>query len=398
MQDYKHLPNIAIRSSRLLLLSSMLPILASCAEDFDMDTHVNADGTCSRQISFRADSATFVGGGYLAGKGDNLTRGICSADLIADEIWTDNTWEKSWIDKTSHDHHPLPMTPKEFSRLHNEAIAQNQPLEDSVRVCLRRDFSSVEAMSAAMPFTIQGEPLEAQSNFQKKFRWFYTDYTFTETIRCIGNRYPISYSDYLTKEELICWFTDDASGYKGHSGQENLQMLERIEEKVDKWYSALFYYESLEAIAQHYEEVKDAPMPLEQFRQMQSSLTANAVSLGFNVGKLSTKEGDYKLFTNFLTRQLDSDAYEKALEQSPVLAEAMDRVGESLIEVLALNVHYHVTLIDKDQDFVLKGFELIARDYTVSITARQKNLWAYIVSLLICCIAGCSFLIRKKTK
>lgn len=398
MQDYRHLPNNAIRSSRLLLLSIMLPILASCAEDFDMDTHVNADGTCSRQISFRADSATFVGGGYLAGKGDNLTRGICSADLIADEIWTDNAWEKSWIDKTSHNHHPLPMTPEEFSRLHNEAIAQNQPLEDSVRVCLRRDFSSVEAMSAAMPFTIQGEPLEAQSNLQKKFRWFYTDYTFTETIRCIGNRYPISYSDYLTKEELICWFTDDASGYKGHSGQENLQMLERIEEKVDKWYSALFYYESLEAIAQHYEEVKDAPMPLEQFRQMQNSLTANAVSLGFNVGKLSTKEGDYKLFTNFLTRQLDSDAYEKALEQSPVLAEAMDRVGESLIEVLALNVHYHVTLIDKDQDFVLKGFELIARDYTVSITTRKKNLWAYIVSLLICCIAGCSFLIRKKTK
>lgn len=398
MQDYKHLPKNAIRSCRLLLLSTFIPILASCAEEFDMDTHVNADGTCSRQICFRADSATFVGSGYLAGERDNLARGICSADLIADEVWTDNAWEKSWTDKTSHNHHPLPMTPDEFSRLHNEAIAQNQPLEDSVRVCLRRDFSSVEAMSAAMPFTIQGEPLEAQSNLQKKFRWFYTDYTFTETIRCIGNRYPISYSDYLTKEELICWFTDDASGYKGHSGQENLQMLERIEEKVDKWYSALFYYESLEAIAQHYEEVKDAPMPLEQFRQMQNSLTANAVSLGFNVGKLSTKEGDYKLFTNFLTRQLDTDAYEKALEQSPVLAEAMDQVGESLIEILALNVHYHVTLIDKDQDFILKGFELIARDYTVSITTRQKNLWAYIVSLLICCIAGCSFLIRKKTK
>lgn len=398
MQDYKHLPNIASRSCRLLLLSATLSLLASCAEDFDMETRVNADGTCSRAISFRADSATFVGGGYLIGNEDGHARDVCSADLIAHEVWTDDAWEKSWTDKTSRAHHPLPMAPEEFSRLHNEAIAQNQPLEDSVRFCLKREFSSVEAMSAAIPFTILGEPLEAQSSLQKEFRWFYTDYTFTETIHCIGNRYPVSYSEYLSDEELLCWFTDDASGYKGHSGQENLQMLECIEEKVDKWYSALFYYESLEAIAQHYEEVKDAPMPLEQFRQMQNSLTANAVSLGFNVGKLSTKEGDYKLFTNFLTRQLDSDAYEKALEQSPVLAEAMDRVGESLIEVLALNVHYHVTLIDKDQDFVLKGLELIARDYTVSITARQKNLWAYIVSLLICCIAGCSFLIRKKTK
>ena len=362
-----------------------------------METHVNADGTCSRLISFKTDSVTLVSGTNLTEEGNRHERGVCTAALIADDVWTDDAWEKSWTDSERSGQHPVPMAPEEYQRLHDEAMAHHQQMDDAIRFCLRRDFCSVEAMSAAMPVTIMGMPLEAQASLQKKFRWFYTEYTFTETIRSIGDRYPVAYSNYLTDEEIQCWFTYNATSYEGRSGQENLQMLESIEEKAEQWYSALYYHMALDAIAHHYDEVKDAPLSLEHFCQLQDSLTSDAVSLGFNIGKLSTKAGDYKLLANFLTHQLHTDVYETALEQSPVLTEALDHVGESLLEVLVLNIQYHATLIDEAQDFEIKGLELIARDYTASITTRHENLWAYIVTLLICCIAAGSFFIKRKS-
>ena len=117
--------------------------LSSCNEEYNdakMHTTINSDGTCSREISFNV--SFFDDGTWAIPSGINLGT--------------------------------------DWTSVSNDDTARTY-------VC---NFDNVEQMSQAVPLNLNKKPLSAKATLEKRFRWFYTEYTFTEVFAGIGGNFP----------------------------------------------------------------------------------------------------------------------------------------------------------------------------------------------------------------
>ena len=153
--------------------------LSSCNEDYGdakMHTTINSDGTCSRSIDFKTESID------LKTEYEVIPSGI---DLGSD--WT------------------------------------SAPNDDTARVAYIRNFDNVEQMSQAMPLKLNKKPLSSKATFEKRFRWFYTEYTFTEVFATIGGNFPLPPTNYADAEEVNYWFTGQPNLINGMNGAEAME-------------------------------------------------------------------------------------------------------------------------------------------------------------------------------
>ena len=126
----------------LLLSTILLTALTACESGhIDMNTIIHADGTCRREICFKADSAA-------------LTKGSINPQSTVLDILNDNDWIYE--------------------------------VQDTLWVKAYRDFSSPDEMAEAMPLQVAGQQVKSKAKLEKQFRWFYTDYIYTETFESIG--------------------------------------------------------------------------------------------------------------------------------------------------------------------------------------------------------------------
>lgn len=271
---------------------------------------------------------------------------------------------------------------------------------DTVTTTFRHLFNNVEEMAEQMPLMLNGSTLKSHAQLQRRFRWFYTEYEFTETIAGLADSFPLPFADV---QLFSYWFTGEPNLMAGLTGAEASERLSEIETKVTQWLNANFCQIAFDYIASRYDSVSNPPLPRDRFVQLQDSLANYLMKDGADI-LLSNTE-----LTTLMRNFFHSDAYAPFFDdETPVGKELNDKLTQRLA-IFALAVPYTLQMPGTVTDagtgtltpdgiihYPFTGERLIPHDYVIHATSRKNNIWAWIVSALIILLALGLFF-RKNT-
>jgi hypothetical protein len=346
-----------------LLMAAAL--FSSCIEQSDVEMHttIHPDGTCTRIVSYSD---------------------VMSQEM-RDTLWTDSSQRRA---------QPVPECLEISGFTYSYTQVGNG---DTVTSVLTHDYNTVAEMSEDMPLQLNGVQLKATSSFTKQFRWFYTDYTFTEVFSSVGDVFSHPITDYLEDDVASFWFTGQPEMLQGLSGAELAEQLNPIESAVTNWLNDNIFQLNFDFIANHYDSVINPPISREQFIAQRGSFKDYVLKFG-DIMDVDHK----KVFKDFF----HSDAYGFFFDETPS-GKALVRENGKLWSVLDLSVPYTLTMPGKITDagigvcqndtvfYPLTGERLIPHDYTISATSRVNHVWAYIVTVLLVVLVSVCVLYKR---
>ncbi len=353
-------------SSRLLLLLSAAIFLSCQDQHVRLHTIINENGTCIRAVSY---------------------------SNVMTQAQRDSAWGQGNIGWS----HPLPecLNIKSFHDSHTDIGAG-----DTVTTTFRHMFDNVEEMAEQMPLMLGGNTLKSRAQLHRRFRWFYTEYDFTETIAGLADFFPLPFADV---QLLSYWFTGEPNLIAGLTGAEAAERLSEMETKVTHWLNDNFCHIIFHFIADHYDSITAPPVPRDRFVQLQDSLANYLMKEGADLWLSNTELS--QLMRDFF----HSDAYAPFFDdETPVSKQLNDELAHRLT-IFALSVPYTLqmpgTITDAGSGsltsdgiihYPFTGERLIPKDYVIHATSRVSHPWAYVVTILIILLAIGSFLYRRR--
>lgn len=377
---------------RMIALMAATALLSvSCMDgDVRMFTVVNSDGSCVREVSCDADSSVLVGN--VAGVEEYTP------------LRLDSCWRLSWGVKDGDERNRFPMSVEEYSACvkRMRAGGYERLMDDTLRLYATRSFSSVAEMSDALPMSVDRHKVNANYSLEKKFRWFYTDYTYTERYECLGVLFPLPVTNFLSKEVALYWFTGKPELMQGMTPAEAKDRLDNIEEAIGKWLAASLFCCTYDMITDHYADVEDAPVSKVRFVVLKDSAMRYALDNGYEVGV----DRGAEVFKGFFK----SDAYSKFFESGTKYHADLDRRVKLYLDILAMDINSTLAMpgkiiatencisTDGVVNYKLTGCRLIPEDYVVAATSRVVNVWAFLLCALLLAAAyfGTYYLRRKR--
>ena len=370
---------------KIIAAMMLVLIMASCKNKDDrMLTVINEDGTCSREYTFHSTQQWL---------------GIPPEEDY-DSI-VDKTWERSWsVLGADSVRYPVPLTEAQLDSMQAQDLSQ--PLGNMLMVHVKKDYKSVEEMSAEIfraerSHLIKVEGIKSSSTLEKRFKWFYTDYTFTETFANTDSTlFPIPLSQFLSADTVSFWFTGQPNLTQSLSGAESKEMLDNIEKKISQWSNANWFYEMCNVIIENYDKVENPPVSKERFTSVRDSLVILPCVLNANEG-----DGMKENFTAQIDKAFPSDAYTQFLQS---YKGGLGQYGQ----LLSFGTSYGLVMPGRVLDagmgqydgevihYRLGGERMIPGDYTITATSRVTNIWAFIVTILVVILAIGSFCYRRK--
>lgn len=348
----------------LFLFAMLLVALSACESGpIDMNTIIHADGTCRREICFKADSAALADGSIKAHS--NIL------DILNNDGWTYKVQDTLWV-----------------------------------KAC--RDFSSPDEMAEAMPLQVAGHQVRSKAKLEKRFRWFYTDYIYTETFESIAPTFVIPLTNYMEKDMADYWLTGTPDVMKGYSGLEMKNYLDRMEDAFFHFVNANIMNDLMDVLAEHYDNIPKAPVSKEEFLARKSELIAQA-------DKMSVDGLNFD-YEKLLAETFKTEVYSQALKADTVITEAWEQRQDIYVSLLMLDVDYQLTMPggiieiykcgdgvfrDGELHYRLNGMRLLAPCYTIKATSSGKNNWALYLSLAVVLLAiglGIYFLFRSRIR
>jgi len=332
-------------------------LLASCNCDFSMLTTIKRNGEITRSFICPADSALVCG---------EVKTDIDEAVL---PIIVTDKWDLSWNSVDGKETHPWPMTPEEYSSR-----------TDSILLKAERHFKSAEEMRDEFQFDII--PLKPSSKFEKKFKWFYTEYTFSETFP--QPEFSIPVYDYLTEEEAKYWFTGKGREALSPSGSVHFEILCNIGPKVNKWLGANYLAEICQYISEHYDEVPEPPIDKEAFAAEKCAFVKKAAE---------TATDDF--LTDTWLSQVFKDYFGTDVYMKCISDKKDSLPSETWSMFMNFGFAYSVVLPGKPyqssyacvngkvQTFNLNLGMIYAGDYTVTAKSRTANIWFWILTVIL---------------
>lgn len=348
----------------LFLFAMLLVALSACESGhIDMNTIIHADGTCRREICFKADSAALANGSIKAHS--NIL------DILNNDGWT-------------------------------------YEVQDTLRVKACRDFSSPDEMAEAMPLQVAGHQVRSKAKLEKRFRWFYTDYIYTETFESIAPTFVIPLTNYMEKNMADFWLTGTPDVMKGYSGLEMKDYLDSMEDAYLHFVNANILNDLMDVLAEHYDDIAKVPVSKEEFLASKSELIERADKMSTDVLNFEPEK--------LLAETFKTEAYNQALKDDPVISEAWEQRQNVYVSLLMLDVDYQLTMPggiievlkcgdgvfrDGELHYRLNGMRLLAPCYTIKATSSGKNNWALYLSLAVVLLAiglGIYFLFRSRIR
>ena len=371
---------------KIIAAMTLVLIMASCKNKDDrMLTVINADGTCSREYTFHSTQQ------WLS----------IPPEEDYDSI-VDKTWERSWsVLGADSVRYPVPLTEALLDSMQAQDLSK--PLGNMLMVHVKKDYKSVEEMSAQIyrverSHLVKVEGIKASSQLEKHFKWFYTDYTFTETFANEDSTlFPIPLSQFLSADTASFWFTGQPNLTRSLSGAEMKEMLDGIEKKVSQWSNANWFAEICKVISDHYDKVKNQPVSKERFISICDSLVMLPCVLNPKDSE-SVEEGVFDLVHDVF----QSDVYTEFLRS---YEGGLGQYGG----LLSFGNNYDLVMPGRVLDagmgeydgevihYRLGGERMIPGDYTITATSRVTNVWAFIVTILVVLLAIGSFFYRRKS-
>ena len=180
-----------------MLLASVALFFSCEKQDVRLHTTIHEDGTCKREVIYRN---------------------------VMPQEERDSLWGK---DSTSAPLAPVPecVNMEGFMGSHTD-IGEN----DTVTTTLEyQEFKDVKEMCQYTPLQLNGARLKSNANLEKHFRWFYTEYTYTETFNTVADTFKLSPTDYADKDVVSYWFTGQPNLLEGLSGGQASEKISKME-------------------------------------------------------------------------------------------------------------------------------------------------------------------------
>ena len=343
--------------------------LSSCQkQNINMHTVIHSDGTCERMVSY-----------------SNVMTKEQRDSLLGENLCG---WSQ-----------PMPecLNVDAFCKSHTE-VGEG----DTVKTTFSCPFSSVEEMCQKTPLQLNGVRLKSSAKLQKRFRWFYTEYTFTETFACVGDSFKLSPVNYADENIVSYWFTGQPNIVEGLSGAEAMSKLNDIEPQINKWLDDNFINLCFDYIASHYDSIPNPPVSRQRFIELKDSLVKFAKKS--RIDNLNVQPNT--VFRDFF----GSDAYAMFFDEESNCGKELLSAFTDRLNIFWFGVSYTLsmpgTVIDTGTGicedgvvyYPLTGERLIPHDYVISAKSRVTNIWAYLVTLLVIIIAISSFAHGRKHK
>lgn len=352
------------------MLLTSAAFIASCDKpNVQLHTTIHEDGWCDREVSYHT---------------------VMSKEM-RDSLWGgDNV---AWAQ-------PLPecVNTDAFMGSHTDVDG------DTVTTTFSHSFRSVEEMCKMTPLNLNGSRIKSEASLEKRFRWFYTEYTYTETFFSVADTFKIPVSDYADKDVISYWFTGQPNLMQGLTGAEVSQRIDTMGTWVDKWVNANLYQFVVDYIVDNYDSIPNPPVSKERFVELRDSMYHYIIGK-YGDGLNFEAQDCYKEFFH-------SDAYADFFDDETPLGKGLSDGPSAQLNIFSFDVPYVLTMpgtvwnpgtgVIKDGDiyYQLTGERLIPGDYTITATSRVTNTWAYIVTfiviaLLVVVFIG-SFFYKKK--
>lgn len=347
-----------------MIVAAML--LASCQQSqLRMHTIIHQDGTCIREVSYS----------------NVMTK------EERDSLWGDTTgWSQ-----------PMPecLNIDTISYSHTDVVNG-----DTVTTSFKREFDSVEEMCEQTPLQLNDARLKSRAKLEKHFRWFYTEYTFTEIFDCVGDTFKLDATKYADKDIVSFWFTGEPNLLKGLNGAEASQKISEMEPFVSKWLNDNLFKVFFDYVVNHYDSIKNPPVSKERFCELHDSLANHLLKDREDIIGPDPAEGLKSFF--------HSDAYAMFFNEDTPCGKELNNELLKRLSIFWFNVPYTLSMPGTVTDagrgslvgdiitYPLTGERLIPQDYTITATSRVTHIWAYIVTFLVVLLAVGSILYRKK--
>ena len=296
-----------------LYLLLLLVLCTSCVDrHYYMNTEVHADGTCSRELWFKADSATLTG---------------TPSDRVKDvhQLFADDQWVKTIAPLNEPAICSYPMSQALYDSLQAQILATDTTryrLGDTLRIYARRDFASVEKMAEAMPFTLAGQSLRTTATLESHFRWFYTDYTYTETFPSLASLFQIPITKYMDEQMASFWLTGTPNPFRHKSGMEQADYFEKMSADFWKWVFANRANDLVDLFIDNYDSIVNAPISKADLLAHKQEFIDHIAQLNINI-----QDEDMKRLSLEIYHQ-DIPALDAGLFGRTVLIHAQDdRIG-----------------------------------------------------------------------
>ena len=375
------------KSSKLfVMIAFMAALLSSCQGDIEMLTIVNEDGSCMREIVVAADRSLLTTGKY-----DNEDPRVARIE---------DGWELYWGYKGDSSRFPIPMSVEKYDSISRE-VGPSRAVKDTICVYARKEYASVEDMCSGSPMFFVDEQAGAEGSLDKEFRWFYTDYVFTEKFSSVADYFKVPVTDFMSEEEALYWFSGTPDLYAGKPTWRYYELLEDLKEKADRWVFANMYYKLLSGIADRYDMVVDPPVSKDEF-------IAQLGDVVKQIASYDTYKMEYSTARSIVSSHFGSDAY------SPFIYDEWKKEG--LFEELD-NYFGYLFLFYYDESIVMPGrviddgggiykdgvvtFKVDAgrfllKDYEIKVVSRVVNVWAFIVTAVLASALCVAVIYRRR--
>ena len=355
------------------MIAFMAALLSSCQGDIEMLTIVNEDGSCMREIMVDADRSLLT-----TGKSDNDDPRVARIE---------DGWELYWGYKGDSTRFPIPMSVDKYDSISRE-VGPSRAVKDTICVYARKEYASVEDMCAGSPMFFVDEQAGVDGSLEKEFRWFYTDYVFTEKFSSVADYFKVPVTDFMSEEEALYWFSGTPDLYAGKPTWRYYELLEGLKEKADRWVFANVYYKLLSGIADRYDMVVEPPVSKDEFIAQLGDVVKQLAS--YDTYKL-----EYSTARSIVSSHYGSDAYSSFINEDEWEKEELYEELDNYFGYLFL-FYYDESIVmpgrvidagggiykDGVVTFTVDAGRFLLKDYEIRVVSRVVNVWAFVVTVL----------------
>lgn len=338
--------------NRIIYMAACAALLVSCDCEFDMTTIVDRDGSITRIISCPADSAFMCG--------DTIGTDECPIAITSD-------WELSWM--KDGERRQWPVSVQEYGQL----CRGSKPVVD-----ISRRFESARQMNSLFQFDALPMPVRPVAGLTKKVKLFHTEYTYTETFPRYES-FSVPVTDYMSMDDAILFF-QGSPDMTSRSGSVLFDRLSELTDSVSRWFAANFLDEAFRYLARNYGSIKDAPMSEVEFLAKRDAFIRYPVSdlEGSSLGRALDDFFGTDVYSNYI-KGITDDAF-----QTQIMAFVTNLPFDYTVVMPGTVIPAPGLLTDGNTaTFHMNVGMIYPADYTVTVSSRTQNVWAYALLFVV---------------
>jgi hypothetical protein len=359
----------------------------------NMTTGINADGSCYREFTAQVSSQ------FLTQRKEGIK--INSFPVHIDSTWK-IAWKignSAWVTQYPVKQHVIDSVLKTIQYKDTARVADSRIFT----MLLHKDFQSVADMSSKFRFdtAFSWHRMHIKQSLSKKFRWFYTYYTYKEVFPKVEHQFTVPIENYMSKNEASFWFTGKPDLLQGMNGIEIREYAGQLEDKYNEWFTYNLWIKAYKVLINNYDRFGNIPVSKQRLINLQDTIYDKQV-----------KGKDDVDMEKALNSYFKTKAFSRlwASESSPMKQFEKAFADQNHIDLFMESIHYRLVMpgkTTKSNSSITQGdtlcwnltaFRMVPSDYVIEATSAKANVWAFIVTGVILLISIGSYFWRPRRR